>query len=318
MFWDLDNVRPQKLGREDVLAYVEPLQDLASGVGQLQVFYAAANRQSMSHVSQEEKWRQQDVRERPEQFMGDFDPEVGISGYDAEHEVLRCGVCGAKAKTHEKLAKHFRSLHEREARKLAAFPGNKTNRKKMERLAKYKRAAVDVNFTGNIVRGAGKSKKQQKRAQASGGGGSTNLRLILKEAGITCVEVAYRKNAADAKLTELADKFLQNDLPGPSNGMQKAPASARALPRGILVLVSGDADFLPLIQRCRDRNVAVVLAHHDDVTASDSSVSKALYELSDAFLCIATRHLTPISQQGAALARRFTGTPLGVIPTMPM
>lgn len=318
IFWDLDNVRPEVLSRKEVEAYTQPLSALASAVGQLSRFAAFANQDTFAYVSPSERLRQ---KEMDELDMDEYDMSRNISGWDEEVQALRCGVCGSKHSSHAKLEKHFKNLHGREAKKVKARlsqikkKGGAAKQKLHDRLSKYRAGAVDVVFTSDIAESKPSSSK-------------SSLRQVLKEAGVKCYSVPKKENAADTKLMSDAGTFLGKlGPPSSSSGSHTAAAdddngegTLRRPFRAVLVLVSGDSDYVPLVQRCRQLKVAAVLAHcapgSEDLLyqPAGSGVSQRLMELSDGYLNIETQEFSPLTEYGRLLSLSLKGSTIRIAP----
>ena len=330
IFWDLDNVHPDVLSRAEVGAYTEPLSAMASAFGRLSRFAAFANVDTFAYVSPIERSRQKEMEDMD---MDEWDMDRNFSGWDDEAQTLRCGVCGSKHSSHAKLQKHYKNLHAREAKKAqmrlsqTKKKGGAAKEKLKGCLAKYRAAAVDVMFTSDV-------------AKASGSTSKSNLKQILKEAGVKCYSVPKKKNAADAKLMSDAGTFLARlDKPGSdiddvadgvADGDGDSDDGAMRPFRAVLVLASGDSDYVPLLQRCRKLKVAAVLAHSaelddvlNDLDYQDflhepgvTGVSRSLMEISDGYLCIETLEFSPLSGAvyGDVLASSLKGSMIRAAP----
>ena len=248
ILWDLDNVCPDRLGRNDIGKVTKPLLSVARSLGTEVSAMAFANDRRFTYVSGHERQRR---AEAPEQPWGD-----GISGWDAKAQKLRCGVCGAKFDTMVKLQKHFHQLHAREKRKLV---NRKLNPKQRDRLRKYNSAQVDVIPSAE-----------------------NNVRRILIESGFQVRMVSRRRNAADDALLDQGYLFCRS--PNAST----------------LVLVSGDSDFIPLLQHARDHHVATMVAFLDASQTSSNLLAHA-----DASFDLVLNHLVSNTPTGRHLVHRI-------------
>lgn len=146
-----------------------------------------------------------------------------------------CGVCGQYFATVAELEKHFKKLHERQRKKERNYTGNPA------RNQRYLEAEAQLYKPPRV-----------------------NLGLWLKEAGVTVVKVSGERPPA-------ANSALQRDV---SALLQKVGriGEPSATPR-VLMLVSEDPGFVPLLEHCREmgwRTVAV--GEHLDYPSADETI----------------------------------------------
>jgi len=253
VFWDFDNIRPGTWEERSVTSYTDPVKQLAHSLGLDAKLHAFGADVAWTYVSQQEQVRREDIG--PDVY----DAESHTSGYDEEIEMLRCGVCGQRFSSEEKLAKHFKSLHLREQRKLKEKRKKKGNLKDKEntRLKKYGAAAPGAGITRSGYHGKG-------------------LRRLVKEAGVSVTTTKAHSQATDQALASAALEFLSQ---------QHAKA---------VVVMSRDTDFLPLLQEAKDSNILTVLALDLPAPNSTSSlplgIPVKLFPLVDLVLAVGDAH----------------------------
>lgn len=233
IFIDLDNVQPACHGREDARAFVEPLRAFGNAAGTLSTIAAFANSATLRWVYPEERKRRATMLEEAE-----WDAALCHTGRDSEG-VLRCGVCSARMALtkkdrargltpEHKLRKHM-TLHSREHSKRLVKSQHKTLRvKEREKVRSFRAAQVGVRGSA---------------------GGRNDLFTVLREEGISC-------SHADDVDTALARAAMQWIRRVPCS----SPSAADGAARGCIVVVSEDADFVPLLAAARERRVLAVSA----------------------------------------------------------
>ena len=165
----------------------------------------------------------------------------------------RAGVCGRGFKltkkdkqkgltAEKKLKRHMKELHEREQKKrlTKGRQGHKLSEKEKTKLKKYKSAAVGVQRQSVNV---------------------NDLFQVLKERGMRCKVV----NDVDAALDRNARAWV--------NEMASANEAAA------LVVVSRDADFVPLLEKARGKGLLTVSISPNDNQQTRSLVVISFWKL---------------------------------------
>jgi hypothetical protein len=177
------------------------------------------------------------------------------TGYD-EKGFLRCGVCGAKMKLtkkdrargwteHDKLNKHMKMLHDREQAKRTT----RLNQLKGKKKKKFLEGVKGVQM------------KKYKAAQVGLDRGPTNdWFTILRENSVEC----FSSDDVDTDLIKKANNWL--------NKQKKAK-----IDHIILMVVSEDADFVPLLQDVRKKNPHQVNLDQDDDNGTDTDTVRCYY-----------------------------------------
>jgi len=228
IFIDLDNVRPERHGREDIEGFVEPLSAFAKAVGKLVGFRAFGNASTRSFQGDEE-------RERQAHMLDDAEYDIGEShtGYD-EEGTLRCGICGSRMilnkkdrargmTEREKLVKHMK-LHDKEQKKRKSTLRDrkrKLSAKEMEKYRKYEAAQIDFRMPPQLF-------------------------PVLRLEGVTC---------------DLVDDVDKSIMKSARAWMKKLPPSVSPeVPRGCLVVVSQDSDFQLILKAAQEQGIVAVSA----------------------------------------------------------
>ena len=257
IFIDADNVRPNVFDRETIQqTLVQPLRTFAEQTGrELRAFRAYGNKHTTTHEPPEEKSRDFDQEWIPIHTGGGS----SVTGYD-ETGSLRCGICGQKMKLNkkerargwdemDKLDKHMRTLHDREQRKRnSQHSGSKKKRrseKEMAKSAKYREAQIGLRRNGVKVG----SKTNQRR---------NKFFQVLRLEKVHCYEVYD----VDWTLDSQARKWL-----------------AENPPESVLVVVSKDSDFAPLLKAAKNKGIYAISAATDS-----SSQTKKLESSCDVVL----------------------------------
>ena len=249
IFIDLDNVQPARHGREDARAFVEPLRVFGSAAGTLSTVAAFANSATL-------RWASPDERVRRATMLDDavWDAASGSTGRDSDG-VLRCGVCSAKMKDEHKLRKHMK-LHSREQSKRVLRSQRKPVKgNERKKLHKYTAAQVGVH--------------RHKRRN--------DLFTVLREEGVSCSHA----DDVDAALARAAKQWI-SELP---NITPRAAGDAR----GCIVVVSEDADFVPLLLAARDRHHMLTVS----ATLRSAQQTKGLCQASDLVLQVLRGAVAP-------------------------
>ncbi|KAG7353789.1 NYN domain containing protein [Nitzschia inconspicua] len=284
IFIDLDNMS-QFISRNELLPSVtrlqvaqkiRPLKRLANeflGAEHLRIAaFANQHTQKFKHKPKKEDVDDEaihavDLQEwwEPDYGFDDddlFGGAVVQTGYD-EKGFLRCGVCGAKMKLtkkdrargwteHDKLGKHMRQLHDREQNKrkvrLKQIKGTKKEQKFLQgkegkRMEKYKSAQVGLNR-----------------------GPTNDWFQILKEESVQ----RFSSTDVDADLIKKAKKWLKKQ--------QRTNAE-----KVILVVVSEDSDFVPLLNfvQKKNRESETQQFYSASATWNSSQQTEALRKVSD-------------------------------------
>ncbi|GAQ80235.1 C2H2 zinc finger protein [Klebsormidium nitens] len=220
IYWDLDNKTPN----QDPRVVADRIRAIGERFGQVKEFRAYANRHTFQHIPsyvREERELRKQVRLEERQ------------GVRVSDEPYRCGVCGAKLKTADKLEKHFKQLHERERQK-------KVNR--AQSLSKKKPSQSKRLFAKIKEKDARNTYFDVARDIITP---KVGYRLMsdLKSRGVRVREVKDQSQAADAAIISDLEYLLTKP-----NHVES------------VVLVSDDSDFGRALARVRasERRVVVV------------------------------------------------------------
>jgi hypothetical protein len=291
IFIDLDNFSGDfPVDRSSVTRWIQPLRRFGDTVGTITALRAFANQYTTTYKQQEtnadpslnDPWDDEigfdDSRDDEFQFAADvfdpfdpweeysyedgFDGGVAQTGYD-ETGILRCGICGQKMKLskkdiakgwdeYDKLDKHMRSLHDNEQAK---------RKNRLEQVKKKSGKKANKLMKGKF----GDKYRKYNQAQVGLDRSTKNdLFQILKEEGVSCVEC----KDVDYTLVKQAKSWLKKV--GARNPL-------------VLVVVSKDSDFRPLLKAARKPKfgrVSVIAAPGDEppsfvsdivLTGSDNS-----------------------------------------------
>ena len=232
IFVDLDNVKPTEYTRATAKHLIEPLRQFAEQTldGKVERFHGWGNKSTQSFAGRREEGALENVE------YGAWDGNSAETGYD-ETGILRCAVCGGKIQLtkkdrskglseEDKLKRHMKSLHAREQKKRLTKrkSGRKLPEKELERLKKFKSAAVGVM-------------RQSKEVN--------DLFQVLKEKGMRCKVV----NDVDKELQLAANVWMQDVV---RRGREAA-----------LIVVSKDSDFAPTLKLARGKGLLAISASPD-------------------------------------------------------
>ena len=270
IFVDLDNVAPERHGREDAKAFAQPLKDFAKGAGTLNRFVAFGNHATRAHAGDEERARRKTMLKEQEHRSN------GQTGYD-EEEVLRCGVCGYRAQvktkkhkaagmTPERLLRKHMKLHDSQQQKRRGWQkaGIKLSPKLQLQLERYRTAQVGLRNVNS---------------------GRNDLFKVLREEGVACKGA----DDVDVALVQAAHEWMASLPPAPPGGdacseeeqVQVQEQEQEQVPRGCLIVVSQDADFAPLLSAARKRNVVAISAAVGRTSLPAQRQTRALEAASD-------------------------------------
>lgn len=262
IFIDLDNVAPKEYTRASASRFVDPLKQFAEQTldGKLERFHGWGNENTHNYKGGTNKRKSRvDADQDEETFLESihfepWDGNTAVTGYDA-NGILRCGVCGHKIKLtkkdrkagrteQDKLARHMKELHAREQQKRLKRrqkpSGKKLPPKEFEKFKKYKSGVVGVLPQSRVA---------------------NDLFQVLREKGLRC------------KLVKDVDESLQLAA---RRWMGEVGHDGR---RAALMVVSKDADFVPLLRLAREKNMLSVTASPDNAIQT-----KALLQESDIVL----------------------------------
>ena len=254
---------------------------------------AFGNLATRQHQSPKER---QHTIEEQEYIPWSDDEGFAQTGYDATDGILRCGICGAKMKLskkdraagrteYDKLKKHMKSLHDREQAKRinrmqnVKKKGGKKKRlpeKEMKKYKKYQAAQVGLRKGTKIkVDKSGKVKRVNSRPR-------NDLFAIMKE--MSGVTVKAKDNVDEAiinRASQWMNKTTKNQNGTGQPFLENNNWNGQGC-RGVLVIYSMDADFVPLLQKAKkkgfmtvsmtnDKKQTLKLERNCDVVVSSSS-----------------------------------------------
>ena len=251
----------------------KPLNNNSSSV----MVHAFGNLSTRTYIGSEERSHTLDNQEYiPHQKSNDNDNDddddqqyvVAQTGYDNDN-ILRCGVCGRRitltkrnkrqGRTAEQKLRQHMKIHTKEQNKRNTHIQMKRNKghvgkraqlseKEMNKYHKYKAAMVGLKHQPKLM----KVTKSGKVVTKTGGrGGGNDLFRILNEVG---VKVKPNENVDEAIL--LAASQWMNKVSRLQNKNGRCGGDTNI--RGVLVIYSKDADFVPLLQRAKKKGFLTV------------------------------------------------------------
>lgn len=240
VLWDLDNVLPGAFAAEAV----ESLRRLASRYGEVTAIHAYANRNAFLQYNSifppkhSAKRSLQPSDDLPLDFIAPWEQGWEQDMIEEPSE-LRCGICGQKQKTQEKLQRHMKSLHERErAKKAKHIAATKSAKKKAKLWNRYEPYLENYSLAAIQLQNPG----------------SMGMKDDLEKAGVKVKLVSEAAEAADGALRRRFKKAIQDCV-------------------GWVLLVSDDKGFVSTIQKAKKQGVKTLVVGTKKSSLSGSATS---------------------------------------------